>query len=233
MASKLSKTTTDHEEIQRWAEARGAKPAEVEGTERSADDTGIIRLDFPGYAGTPPLKHIPWEEWFEKFDRENLALVYQEKTSGGQKSNFNKLIARETAQARSRGDAKASRRSLRGKRGAGARRAAPSRRGAAAKESARRRPAAKKAGASRSASRTGKDRKTASSGARRSTRAGATARPGRVEVRVPGLPRMIGRLEIEPEKGKRGGAKAGRAGARKGSGAAKKRSGGRGRTGRR
>jgi ferritin-like metal-binding protein YciE len=86
-------TTTDHEEIQRWAEERGGKPACVRGTGRKGD-TGMIRIDFPGYSGGDSLQEIEWDEFFEKFDANNLALVYQEKTAGGQKSNFNKLVKR-------------------------------------------------------------------------------------------------------------------------------------------
>src|SRR6185369_15240428 len=112
MASK-SRTTTDHDEIRRWAEERGGQPAEVERTERDGE-TGIIRIDFPGYAGAGSLKPISWEEWFQKFDDSNLALVVQEATARGQKSNFNELVGRETARARARGDAQASRRSMRG-----------------------------------------------------------------------------------------------------------------------
>jgi hypothetical protein len=58
----------------------------------------MIRLDFPGYSGEQSLEHIDWKDWFKKFDENNLALVYQEKTAGGQKSNFNKLVSRETAE---------------------------------------------------------------------------------------------------------------------------------------
>jgi hypothetical protein len=114
MARSSSRTTTDHDEIRRWAEERGAQPAEVEGTERGQDDTGILRLDFPGYTGTPPLRHISWDEWFDKFDASGLALVYQEATARGQRSNFNKLVAREAAEARAGGETHASRRSIRG-----------------------------------------------------------------------------------------------------------------------
>ena len=55
------------------------------------------------------LEEITWEEFFEKLDEADLALVYQEETASGQKSNFNKLIGRETAEARDRGDNRASR----------------------------------------------------------------------------------------------------------------------------
>ena len=95
--STTSKVTTDHEEIRRWAEERGATPAAVIRTE-SDDDPGIIRLDFPGYSGAGSLEAISWDEWFKKFDQRNLALLYQEHTAGGEKSNFNKIISRGTAE---------------------------------------------------------------------------------------------------------------------------------------
>lgn len=88
-----SKTTTNHETIRDWAESRGAQPACVKGT-GSEDDTGMIRLDFPGYSGGDSLQQISWDDWFEKFDESQLALVYQDETAGGEKSNFNKLVSR-------------------------------------------------------------------------------------------------------------------------------------------
>jgi len=60
----------------------------------------MIRLDFPGYSGGDSLQPISWDDWFEKFDEGGLALIVQEKTARGQKSNFNKLVARESAGAR-------------------------------------------------------------------------------------------------------------------------------------
>jgi hypothetical protein len=89
-------TTTDHEQIRRWAEERGAKPAAVKST-RSEDDVGIIRLDFPGYSGQDSLEEITWDEFFEKFEEGELALIVQETTADGQKSNFNKLVRRNGA----------------------------------------------------------------------------------------------------------------------------------------
>ena len=94
MSSHLSKTTKDHDEIRKWAEARGGKPSHVKRT-GSKDDVGILRIDFPGYSGEGSLEPITWEEFFEKFDERNLALVYQEKTADGEQSNFNKLISAE------------------------------------------------------------------------------------------------------------------------------------------
>ena len=96
MAEHLSHTTIDHEEIRKWAEDRGAKPASVKKTGNKSDP-GILRLDFPGYSGADSLEHIEWNEFFEKFEESKLALVYQEHTAAGEKSNFNKLISREGA----------------------------------------------------------------------------------------------------------------------------------------
>jgi hypothetical protein len=89
-----SQITTDHNQIRQWAEERNAKPACVRGT-GGKHDVGMLRLDFPGYTGEDKLEHISWEEWFQKFDERRLALVYQEETAGGQKSNFNKLVSRD------------------------------------------------------------------------------------------------------------------------------------------
>ena len=88
--------TTDHEEIRRWAEERGGKPACVQGT-GGKGDIGMLRIEFPGKpnAKDAKLQPISWDNFFEKFDERDLALVYQEKTAGGQKSNFNKLVSRE------------------------------------------------------------------------------------------------------------------------------------------
>lgn len=91
------KVTFDHDEIRRWAEERNAAPACVRGT-GSAEDIGMIRLDFPGYSGEQSLERIEWDEWFKKSDERNLALLYQETTAAGVKSNFNKLLSRETAE---------------------------------------------------------------------------------------------------------------------------------------
>jgi hypothetical protein len=91
---KLNDTTlvtTDHDLIRRWAEERGAHPARVKGT-GSRDDPGILRLDFPDDGPDPNLEPIPWEQWFNEFDRRNLAFIYEQQTAGGQRSNFNKLV---------------------------------------------------------------------------------------------------------------------------------------------
>ena len=95
-----SKTTTNHHEIRKWAEARGGKPATVKRTE-SNGEAGVLRIDFPGYSGKDSLEEISWEEFFDKFDEKQLAFLYQDKTSSGEESRFFKLVSRETADDKS------------------------------------------------------------------------------------------------------------------------------------
>jgi len=92
-SSRGSQTTTDHDQIRQWAEERGAHPACVKGT-GGKGDAGVLRLDFPGYTGADSLQEISWDEFFAKFEDKKLALLYQDTTKGGQKSNFNKLVKR-------------------------------------------------------------------------------------------------------------------------------------------
>ena len=85
---------TDHEEIRRWVEAHGGRPATVRGT-GGDDDAGVLRIDFPGGAGEEALEPISWDEWFEKFDEKGLAFLYQESKAGGEDSTFFKLVRRD------------------------------------------------------------------------------------------------------------------------------------------
>jgi hypothetical protein len=91
MASQ-TKTTTDHEEIRRWVEEHGGRPATVRDTGNGG--AGVLRIDFPGGAGEDELEPISWDEWFEKFDQNNLAFLYQEEKSSGEDSTFFKLVSR-------------------------------------------------------------------------------------------------------------------------------------------
>jgi hypothetical protein len=98
-----SKTTTSHDEIVAWANRHGGKPACVSGT-GGKHDPGMLRLMFPdsGYANDDKLHEMEWDEWLRAFDANELALVYEES------NNFNKLVARSTAEARARGESGAS-----------------------------------------------------------------------------------------------------------------------------
>lgn len=89
-----AQTTTDHEQIQKWAEEREGRPATVADT--SDGGAGILRIDFePG--DEPGLKRISWDAFFEKFDEADLAFLYQEETDDGSVSRFHKFIERRAA----------------------------------------------------------------------------------------------------------------------------------------
>lgn len=89
-----TKILTDHDEIRRWAEARGGRPASAAETGQDADgDAGVLRIAFPDY-GAEGLEEISWEQWFDKFEANDLALLCQEETAEGETSTFHKLVRR-------------------------------------------------------------------------------------------------------------------------------------------
>jgi hypothetical protein len=89
-----SQTTTDHDEIRKWAEKRGGHPATVRDT-GDADEPGILRLDFE--PRDEDLEPIDWDAFFAKFDEADLAFLYQEKTADGKTSRFHKFVSRRDA----------------------------------------------------------------------------------------------------------------------------------------
>ena len=93
MASR-SHTTTDHDEIRAWVEQHDGTPATVKGT-GEGDEAGVLRIDFPGGAGSDRLEPIEWDDWFTKFDEAGLAFVYQEHKADGSDSTFFKLVNRD------------------------------------------------------------------------------------------------------------------------------------------
>lgn len=82
-----STTTTNHDRIRKWVEARKGHPARVKGQ----GPDGILRIDF----GVPEetLEKISWDEFFRIFDENELAFLYQDKTEGGKTSRFSKFVA--------------------------------------------------------------------------------------------------------------------------------------------
>lgn len=83
-----AQVTISHDRIREWAEARKGKPARVEGT------GDVLRIDF-GEGSSERLEAISWEEFFERFEAENLAFLYEEETEDSELSHFNRLINRD------------------------------------------------------------------------------------------------------------------------------------------
>ena len=148
-----AKTTTNHDEIRKWVEKNGGCPARVKATGRGKNDPGILRIDYPGFSGKDTLVKMDWDEWFQAFDANGLAFIYQPST------RFSKLVARGTARS-SRSTGRSKTRSARGT----ARRSATAGRKTGAKKSTAKRTArrgstsstAKKRTSSRPAKRTTK-----------------------------------------------------------------------------
>jgi hypothetical protein len=141
-----SKTTTDHDEIRKWVEKNGGSPARVKATGRGKNDPGILRIDYPGFSGEDSLVKMDWDEWFEAFDANKLAFVYQPTT------RFSKLVSRRTAASKTRSSRGTARRSATAGRRTGAKKTAAAR----SKSTTRRRTAAKKRASARPAKRTTK-----------------------------------------------------------------------------
>lgn len=106
-------STTDHETIRRWVESRGGCPAHVKGS-GSRDDPGILRIDYPGFSGRTSLEKISWKKFFDAFEANQLAFIYQDQRG----SRFSKLVRRD------HGPAQRERAATRAGRGKGARGAA-------------------------------------------------------------------------------------------------------------
>ena len=94
LAEGESDITTDRETIRNWVEERHGIPSCVKGT-GDEGDVGLLRINFPG-GHEKNLQEISWEDFFEKFEEQNLAFLYQETNSSGEKSWFCKFIDRDT-----------------------------------------------------------------------------------------------------------------------------------------
>jgi len=87
--------TTDHQQIRRWVEARNGHPAVVRSTEGSGSgNAGLLRIDFD--EAEENLAETSWDEFFETFDANGLAFLYQDNTASGRKSRFNKFVSRDS-----------------------------------------------------------------------------------------------------------------------------------------
>lgn len=76
------KYTTSHDVIKRWVEARGGWPAKFR------------RIYFSRYVTRGVLPRVRWEEFFQTFEEQRLAFLYQEHTATGTLSHFFRIVSR-------------------------------------------------------------------------------------------------------------------------------------------
>jgi hypothetical protein len=90
-----AKTTTDHEQIRKWVEKRGGHPAVVSATEKNGRGGGLLRIDYdePGGNDDDRLHRITWNEFFEIFDKNGIAFLYDPESD----SRFSKFVEKESA----------------------------------------------------------------------------------------------------------------------------------------
>jgi hypothetical protein len=87
-----SVTTTDHDEIRRWAESRDGTPANAVRVTESDDDLGVLRIRF---RDASDLDTIGGDEFFAKFEEARLEFLYQDETADGGTSRFHKFVRRD------------------------------------------------------------------------------------------------------------------------------------------
>jgi hemerythrin superfamily protein len=87
-----AKATIDHDTIKRWVEEHGGCPAHVKRS-GAKSDPGILRIDFPGYSGKQSLERISWDSFFDAFEQNELAFLYQDEEG----SRFSKFVSRDSA----------------------------------------------------------------------------------------------------------------------------------------
>ena len=81
-------TTRDHDVIRTWAESRGGRPADVEGT--GDKGAGVLRIEFRDEGDR--LEDVGWDAFFATFDDSDVDFLYQERTSDGSVSRFHKFV---------------------------------------------------------------------------------------------------------------------------------------------
>jgi hypothetical protein len=94
-----AQTTTDHDEIKRWAETRGGRPSIVptSGGKGKPRSGGILRFDFG--PKDEKLEETSWDEFFKVFDESELTFLYQDETLNGKQSRFNKFVHKDDSKA--------------------------------------------------------------------------------------------------------------------------------------
>src|SRR5690606_12525991 len=78
MAERTTHYTSNHTEIRRWAKRHGARPGIARDTIASRD-LDQLTLVLPGERGEENVEFIDWDEFFRRFDEEEMVFVYEER----------------------------------------------------------------------------------------------------------------------------------------------------------
>lgn len=85
------KTTTNHTEIKNWAQEHNGVPAVIKDTEEGSG-AGVLRIHFDN-SDDSNFKQVSWSEFFDTFDKKDLAFLYQDEKD----STFHKFINKKEA----------------------------------------------------------------------------------------------------------------------------------------
>ncbi len=97
-----TKVTVDHNTIKAWAKQFGGKPEILDDKEAKGDEV-TIRINFPGITDESFIpdnlseEDISWDEFFQKFDAQDLAFEYTDKKQINDPSAAYHFIKRENA----------------------------------------------------------------------------------------------------------------------------------------
>ena len=89
-----TKATIDHNKIRAWAGNRGGRPATVRAT-GGEEEPGLLRIEFDEPREGGSLEEVSWEAFFEQFEEDHLAFVYQDELKEGGFSRFCKFVDRD------------------------------------------------------------------------------------------------------------------------------------------
>jgi hypothetical protein len=85
--------THDHVQIQKWAELRQARPATATDPATDGGPESVLRFDFPPY-GEESSQELSWEDFFNEFDENQLALSIPGDSIGNVESQAYSFVAR-------------------------------------------------------------------------------------------------------------------------------------------
>jgi hypothetical protein len=85
-----ARRTQDHEEIRAWVEKHGGAPAVVQSIDDGSEDAiGVLRIKFEPDESN--MRDVDWDEFFDTFDNNDLAFIYQME-GVGKDSRFFKIV---------------------------------------------------------------------------------------------------------------------------------------------